>query len=79
MALSYQDRIVLTSCQVEELPAQLLTAAQLPVPVVKRNETPERSEALVGLPHLLAQRVGPAVGFSRFWRYHALRGHQQLS
>jgi len=47
--------------------------------VMPADEAPERPEALAGLSHLLAQRVGPAIGLSGFVSCHALGNHQQLS
>src|SRR4030095_4428956 len=79
MARLHQDRILLALCQVEELPTQLFAAAQVPVPVMKADEAPERPEELAGLCHLLAQRVGPAIGFPGFVRGPSPGHHQQLS
>src|SRR5215510_15049214 len=79
MARLHQVRIRLALCQVEELPTQRFAGAQAPVPVMKSDEAPERPEEVAGLSHLLAQRVGPAIGFSGFVRGHAPGNHQQLS
>src|SRR5262245_11668873 len=79
MARLHQDRIMLALCQVEELLTQLFAGAQAPVPVMKSDEAPERPEEVASLSSLLAQRVGPAIGFSGFVRGHALGHHQQLS
>ena len=78
MAFAHQDRIALALRQVEELLAECSPGVQLRLGVMKREEAVERSEELWRFPHLLAERVSPAIGFSRCWRGHALRGHQQL-
>jgi hypothetical protein len=76
MTFLHQDRIALALRQVEELLAEGSRGVQLRLGAMKRTEAVECSEELGRFPHLLAERMRPAIGCSRCWRGHALRGHQ---
>src|SRR5262245_41188246 len=78
IALQHQGPVVLVLRQAEELLAQLASHAHLGLEKIKPGEPLKHLAALLRLPYLLTQRVGPGVDLAHFRSPVPLSRHQWL-